>query len=146
MSIIAITALGVIGTTIGVIFLTLFIIRKINEVWDDGEPRKSAMPRFVISMIGFAVLAFAIVGYYNFTAVGEQQIKSWNAQTAGLNRTVDIYSMTGELISEYKGKFNIEYDTERVEIYDVNKKERVIVYYKNGTVIVTEPESTEEST
>jgi len=32
----------------------------------------------------------------------------------------------------------MEYDTERVEIFDTEKRERIIIYYKNGTIIVTE--------
>ncbi|MDR0853632.1 MAG: hypothetical protein LBN34_04630 [Clostridiales Family XIII bacterium] len=96
--------------------------------------------------IGLVILSIilSVVLYFNFTAAGEQTVKSWNAQSVGIYREIEIYSMTGELIDSYKGKVNIEYNDNEVNIYDVEKKSRMIIYYKNGTVVVKEPNAEEE--
>lgn len=54
--------------------------------------------------------------------------------TGGLDRTVKVYSQTGELIAEYEGKFDIEANENKV-LFDLNGK-RVIIY--NGLVIAEE--------
>jgi hypothetical protein len=46
--------------------------------------------------------------------------------------------MSGDLLKDYQGVCNIEYTETRVEIFDVNTGERILVYYQTGTIIVTE--------
>ena len=134
MNIIQITALGWIGGVIGVVFLLMYFFLHTD---------KRGLKRLFLTIfvIGFIMLGSAIFLYFNTTAVGEAQLRAWHAQSVGIERTVEVYSMDGTLIRTYHGIYNIEYDTERVEIYDTDTGERVIIYYKNGTVIVTESES-----
>ena len=133
MNIIQITALGWIGGIIGAIFLTMFIYAKLT-----GKENRFIVLSAVAFIIGFILFVAAILLYFNSTAVGEAKLKAWHAQSVGIERSIAVYSMDGTLIEEYHGIYNIEYDTERIEIYDTTTGERVIIYYKNGTVIVTE--------
>lgn len=54
--------------------------------------------------------------------------------SGGLDRTVKVYSQTGELIAEYEGKFDIE-ESEGKVLFDIDGK-RVIIY--NALVITEE--------
>jgi len=102
--------------------------------------KKKGLP-LSLAIAGGVIMILAIVLWFTATAVGQQTVQSWNAQSQGIYREVAVYSMTGEQIAEYKGVFNIEYDSERVEIFNVENGTRVMIYYKNGTVIVTEPDA-----
>ena len=139
MNIIQITAMGWIGGAIGVICLFFYIWARLGMSPQGKGWLKHLF--LVIFIIGFVMLGSAIYLYFNSTAVGEAKLKAWHAQSVGIERTVEIYSMDGTLIRAYHGIYNIEYDTERVELYDTATGERVIIYYKNGTVIVTETEA-----
>ena len=130
MSVIGLTALGWIGAVVAITMFVIAIFR-----WLEAE---SAMGFVVMGFLAVIVWVFAIVLYFNSTAVGQAQVKSWNAQSVGIQREIQVYSMTGDMIAEYSGVFNIEYDDSRVEIFDARTGERNIVYYQNGTIIVTE--------
>ena len=134
MSVILLTAIGWIA---GVVFV-LFLIAFFDRINRKGEVDKRAKTYFAIWVVGAVALIAALVLYFNATAVGQQIVQRWNAQSEGIYREIEVYSMTGELISSYSGICNIEYDDNRVEIYDVEKDKRIIVYYKNGTIIVSE--------
>ena len=139
MSVILVTAIGWVGGVIAALFLIWSLV---NAGEKKGFDKKS-IRLLIVGLIGVAVLVGAILLYFNATAVGEQRVKAWNAQSAGIQREIEVFSMTGEKIAEYSGVFNIEYDDNRVEIYDAKKGERIIIYYKNGTIIVTEPNATQ---
>ena len=140
MSVILVTAIGWAGGIVMAVFLIMYFTYRYSKNYDEGNKglRKKLNRFLAFFVIGLIVLILAIVLYFNFTAVGKQQIQSWQAQSVGIQRQVEVYSMTGELIAKYSGVFNIEYDSERVEIFDTEKRERIIIYYKNGTIIVTE--------
>ena len=55
----------------------------------------------------------------------------------GIDRTVKVYDVNGKLIQEYDGKFDIEYDDDRIVFDDENNK-RHIIYYPTGTIIIDE--------
>ena len=55
----------------------------------------------------------------------------------GLVRVVYVYSMDGELIAEYAGKFDIDYDSERI-IFDDENGKRHLIYFGSGSVVVDE--------
>jgi outer membrane lipoprotein-sorting protein len=135
MNVVALTFIGWISALIAVIFLILAICLKFegksNKVWIF----------FTAAALCAVIAGIALFCYFTTTAVGQQKVKSWNAQSVGIYREMEVYSMSGDKIAEYKGMFNIEYDSERVEIYDTENKERILVYYKNGTIIVTEPDT-----
>lgn len=76
--------------------------------------------------------------YYNNTASGARAFKSQESDfNMGIDRRVTVYDMEGDVIKEYEGKFDIEYDDDRI-LFDDEKGQRHIIYYPTGTVIVDE--------
>lgn len=68
----------------------------------------------------------------------ERKKKNWSSELGnGLDRIVRVYSATGELIETYEGKFDIDYDSNRV-LFDDENGNRHCVYFENGTVLVDE--------
>jgi thiol:disulfide interchange protein len=132
MNIIQITALGWVGGVVAIVFFVWAIVK-----WNNKEKR---IMQTMVGIDGSAVRVVAILLYFNGTAVGGAQLKAWQAQSAGIQRHVEVYSMSGDLLKDYSGVCNIEYTDTRVEIFDVNTGERILVYYQNGTIIVTEAE------
>ena len=117
MSVILVTAIGWAGG----IIMTVFLVWSFLSAGGKGGFDKKSRGLLIVGLAGLAILLVAILLYFNATAVGEQQVKAWNAQSAGIQREIEVFSMTGEKIAEYSGVFNIEYDDNRVEIYDTIK-------------------------
>lgn len=68
----------------------------------------------------------------------DSTLKDFESETkGGLDRTVKVYSQTGELLAEYEGKINIEYDESRV-IFQIDRDKRIAIYSDKATVIVEE--------
>ena len=55
----------------------------------------------------------------------------------GIQRKVTVFDATGNVIKEYEGKFDVEYDDDRI-LFDDEKGLRHIIYYPTGTVIIDE--------
>ena len=91
---------------------------------------------------GFAAigigLIFAVIflGIHFFgTESGSRAIKNFSSDLGGLNRTLEVYDMTGNLIKTYEGKFDINNNEQGVIKFDLNGK-RHLIY--NAIVIVDE--------
>lgn len=87
------------------------------------------------------VLLIAIIGgsqfYLNGTENGERMKKSWVSETGGgIERVVTVYDINGKVIKTYDGKFDVDYDSNRM-IFDDNGK-RHVIYYTTGTVTIDE--------
>lgn len=68
----------------------------------------------------------------------DSAMKDWDSElSGGLDRTVKVYSQTGELLSEYEGKINIEYDESRV-IFQIDGDKRIAIYSDTAIVVVEE--------
>lgn len=90
--------------------------------------------KILIAGLTIAILCATLAG----CASVERGIKSLESEfNNGLNREIIVYSATGEEISRFKGKFDIEYQDGRVLFDDENGK-RHCIYFENGTVIVNE--------
>lgn len=92
--------------------------------------------------IGSAVLVLIILAgmlfYYNNTASGKRAFKTQESDlNNGLYRGIYVYSMNGELIEEYHGKFDVDYDESRL-VFDDEEGLRHVVYYTTGTVVINE--------
>ena len=97
---------------------------------------------FVVSaLIGVIICIFICVGmhwYYNNTASGQRAIKTQESDfNMGIDRKVCVYDVNGGLIKEYEGKFDVDYDDDRI-IFDDENGLRHIIYYPTGTVIIDE--------
>ena len=97
---------------------------------------------FVVSaLVGVIICIFICIGmhwYFNNTASGQRAIKTQESNfNMGIDRKVCVYDATGNLIKEYEGKFDVDYDDDRI-IFDDEKGLRHIIYYPTGTVIIDE--------
>lgn len=103
-----------------------------------------ATSSMAIGVVGGVVISGVILGgmlwYYNSTAAGARAFKSQESNfNMGIERKVTVYDVEGDVIQEYEGKFDIEYDDDRI-LFDDDKGLRHIIYYPTGTVIVDEVE------
>lgn len=101
----------------------------------------SAIPGIITFLIGIIVMGCIISGelwYYNNSESGKRALKTQKSNyTGGITRQVKVYDVNGKVIQEYKGKFDLEYDDDRI-LFDDEKGNRHIIYYTTGTVIIDE--------
>ncbi|MCI8648431.1 MAG: hypothetical protein HFE76_16935 [Firmicutes bacterium] len=96
----------------------------------------------ILAMIGIIIVTLAICGgiiwYLYGTEDGKRAIKDTKSNIyGGIERTVTVYDINGEIIQQYQGKFDVAYDAERIK-FDDEKGKRHIIYYTTGTVIIDE--------
>ena len=97
----------------------------------------SKKKRNIIIVVIITILVLFIPLFINRASFGRfmKDVKSeWGN---GLERSVEVYDVNGNLIKKYEGKFDIEYDSDRIRFDDENGK-RHVIYYKTGTIIVDE--------
>ena len=89
-------------------------------------------------IVGVAICA-GIVWWSFGTESGKRAYKDQQSNIeGGIQRTVSVYDVNGELIKEYSGKFDIETDNESYILFDDEDGHRHIIYYTTGTIIVDE--------
>ena len=83
------------------------------------------------------VLILGVI-YVNCTAAGSRALKTQKSNlSGGLYRVIKVYDVEGDLISEYEGKFDLEYDDDRI-LFDDEDGNRHIIFYPTGTVTIDE--------
>lgn len=88
----------------------------------------------ILSGIVLGIMLF----YFNNTASGKRAFKSQESNfNFGIERSVEVYDATGNLLKTYSGKFDVDYDDNRI-IFDDENNKRHIIYYPTGTVIIDE--------
>lgn len=89
-------------------------------------------------IVGVAICA-GIVWWSLNTESGKRAYKDQQSNIeGGIQRTVSVYDVNGELVKEYSGKFDIETDNESYILFDDEDGHRHIIYYTTGTIIVDE--------
>ena len=92
----------------------------------------------IIGIFMSAVVLCGMHWYYGNTQSGKRAMKTQQSNfEEGLERTVRVYDIEGDLIQEYSGKFDVDYDAERI-IFDDNNGKRHVIYYSTATVIIDE--------
>lgn len=98
----------------------------------------------ITTLLGVIVMAVIIGGqlwYYNNSESGKRALKTQASNyNQGITRKVQVYDINGKLIKEYKGKFDLEYDNDRI-LFDDEKGKRHIIYYSISTVIIDEEDN-----
>lgn len=101
-------------------------------------------PRVFLTVIGVILTIAILIGmlwWYGNTASGARAMKSQRSNfNRGMHRKIEVYDAVGNLIHEYEGRFDLDYDNDRI-IFDDENGKRHIVFYPTGTVIVEETES-----
>ena len=93
--------------------------------------------------VGITVIALAVtwifpIWFYSSTEAGKRAMKTQDSNfNNGIEREVVVYDMDGDIIQTYTGKFDIEYEDERI-LFDDENGLRHVIYFKTGTVIVNE--------
>lgn len=102
------------------------------------EAEKGMIIGGIISILVAVVIAFGLLFWLYNTESGARVIKDTQSDfNGGIERTVTVYDIDGDLIQKYSGKFDVDYDSERIKFDDENGK-RHVIYYTTGTVIIDE--------
>lgn len=130
-----------IGYIIFAIFLCVIIT--VPSAWwfycamSDGNRISTALA----AVVGTVVLTAAIAAfnwYPHNTESGKRMIKSWESETSGgIERTIAVYDITGKLLKTYEGKFDVQYESDRL-VFDDEDGKRHIIYYAVSTVFIDE--------
>lgn len=101
-----------------------------------------ALKPMAISIVFSIVICVALLAgmlfYFNGTAGGKRAFKTQESNfNNGIKRKVEVYDAVGNLIKTYEGKFDIDYDDDRI-IFDDENSKRHVIYYPTGTIIVDE--------
>lgn len=105
-----------------------------------GNNEGSVGHRVGAIIVGLVLIVGTILGgvFYRSTESGQRMEKTWESETGGgIERTVTVYDIEGDIIKEYTGKFDVDYDECRI-IFDDESGLRHIIYYTTGTVIIDE--------
>lgn len=127
----------IIGAVVFIICL-IFGLRNIFGRWKDYGVGAA-------QIIGGTVAAAIFIGgamFYLNTETGKRAIKDLESEmNSGISRTVSVYDVTGELIKEYSGKFDVQTGNSSgapyIKFDDENDK-RHIIYYTTGTILIDE--------
>lgn len=119
-------------------FLTILILIWCFGIAIYNDQKQGYFIAALISVVLIAAICIGMHWYYNNTASGKRAIKSQESNFGdGIERTVKVYDVNGQLITEYDGKFDITYDDDRILFDDENGK-RHVIYYPTGTVVIDE--------
>ena len=101
--------------------------------------------------VGIGVLVVALIlaagliitpCVYSSTEAGKRALKDQQSNfNNGIERVVKVYDVSGELIEQYEGKFDIEVSNKSgtpYVLFDDGQGKRHIIYYTTGTIIVDE--------
>lgn len=94
----------------------------------------------IIGVLISLIMWVCVGWYYNSTEAGKRARKSQDSNfNGGITRRVRVYDMDGDMLEEYKGKFDVDYGDERI-LFDDENNQRHVIYFKSGTIIVDEIE------
>lgn len=120
---------------IGVVMLTAAVIWSVKE---DLLTRPVAIAIVTVMVILAVAFCGGAVWWLNCTESGKRVIKDTKSDiSGGIERTVTVYDFDGDVIETYSGKFDVDYDSDRIKFDDENGK-RHVIYYTTGTVIIDE--------
>lgn len=127
-----------VGAWIVFAFVALVLISAGFCIGNAGDDTAGGIIGVLIGVILSGIILAGMLWYYNNTAAGARAYKTQESNfNMGINRKVTVYDMEGDVIKEYTGKFDIEYDDDRI-LFDDEYGLRHIIYYPTGTVIVDE--------
>lgn len=127
-----------VGGWVGFAFITAVILLIGFLVGFAIDENKSVAISMAVSVVLVVFVLIGMLFYYNNTASGKRAYKTQESNfNNGIERIVEVYDATGNLLKTYNGKFDISYDDNRI-IFDDENGKRHVIYYPTGTVIVDE--------
>ena len=131
------------GAIIGLSVLTIVIISCVIALNNETKKKDKKSISIGVTLAGLLIIigSWAIgIWYYNGTESGKRALKTQESNfNGGIKRRVTVYDVEGDKIAEYEGKFDIEYDDDRI-LFDDEQGLRHIIYYPTGNVIIDELE------
>lgn len=131
------------GAIIGLSLLTIVIISCVIALNNETKKKDKKSISIGVTLAGLLIVigAWAIgIWYYQGTEAGKRALKTQESNfNGGIKRRVTVYDVEGDMIAEYEGKFDIEYDDDRI-LFDDEQGLRHIIYYPTGNVIIDELE------
>ena len=125
-----------IGAIIGLSFLTIVVISIVAAVC--YYYKKARIISVIVGLIIIAASWATGAWYYTGTEAGKRAIKTQQSNFGGgIERRITVYDVEGDVIAKYEGRFDIEYDDDRI-LFDDEEGLRHILYYPTGNVIVDE--------
>jgi len=122
-------------------FILLIIIGIGTMIYSMADLYNNKIGKILLTIIIIAIGIGVMIGlnwYYGNTESGKRAVKTQESNfQQGIKRSVHVYDMNGGLIKTYEGKFDVDYDNDRV-IFDDEKGLRHIIYYPTGTIIIDE--------
>lgn len=108
--------------------------------WGASEEKsKGMMIGAIFTIIVTVALCVLFIWYRSNSASGQRALKDQKSNlSGGIERTVSVYDIDGELIEQYSGRFDIETDRSSYILFDDEQGKRHIIYYTTGTIIVDE--------
>lgn len=92
-----------------------------------------------ITFVLLTLLSGLFIWYRSTSESGRRAMKDQQSNlNGGINRTVSVYDINGNLIKEYTGKFDIEKDRNSYILFDDENGNRHVIYYTTGTIIIDE--------
>lgn len=100
------------------------------------------MGRRRLMRVGIVVVGVIIVVFIIISMFGRESFKRYfktlfSDFSGGINRTVTVYDINGNEVESYTGKFDIDYDNDRI-IFDDENGKRHMIFIKTGQVIINE--------
>ena len=130
------------GIAVGVIlvFVGIYVLATLEKIskYDRNMAKGVSIAAICIGLLMVIALVFWLYG----TQSGARAQKTWSSNTGGgLTRIVTVYDMEGDQIDQYKGKFDVDADENRI-IFDIPQPDgssrRVQIWSSTGTVTIKE--------
>ena len=119
-----------------ILIITVLVLGLSVAFWVLKELGKRKIAAVLI--IATIAICFAMGWWLYNSESGKRAIKDTKSNlSGGIERTVTVYDIDGEIIQQYSGKFDVDYDSERIK-FDDEKGKRHIIYYTTGTIIIDE--------
>lgn len=123
-----------------IIFIVCLIFAFIN-IFGSYKQYGIATLQIIGGIVALTVFVGGSIFYLN-TETGKRAIKDLQSEmNSGIERTVQVYDVSGELIKEYSGKFDVEtgnINGNTYIVFDDENGKRHIVYYTTGTILIDE--------
>ena len=129
-----------IGAWVGFVIAALILIivgLSAGVSLGDGKAAPAVVGTLCGIIASVLVLGF-MLWYFGSTEKGKRAMKTQESNfNGGIERTVKVYDIKGDIIAEYEGKFDVDYNESRI-IFDDERGKRHIIYYKTATIVIDE--------
>ena len=134
---------AIIGIIVTIIIMAIGIGIGIYLIKEDYEDHRFLGSMILIcSLILGGSIIFGICFWQFGTESGARALKSQESNfNGGIERTVEVYDMNGNLIKTYSGKFDVDCKTETETpyiVFDDENGKRHMIFYPTGTIVIDE--------